>query len=88
MYNRSESMGIRLIGRPCPNSNAAQGIQRSVFGFVQPIWRPAVVKIEAVFILTGNQRGFDIFRAVLDGFPGEADINFRIRPAHPLNPGR
>jgi hypothetical protein len=82
----SENMGVRLTGRPCLNLNTAQGIQRLVFGFVKPIWRPAVVKVEAVFILSGDRRGLDVLRAVLDDFPGEAYKDFRIRPAHPLNP--
>ena len=77
-----------FTGRPCANLNTAQGIQRLVFGFVQPIWRPAVVKVEAVFIFSGNRRGLDALRAGLDGFPGETDIDFGLRPAHPLNPRR
>src|ERR1035437_9731497 len=80
--------GIRFTGRPRPNSDAARGKRRLVFGFVQPIWRPAVVKVELVFILSSNRHGLGVLRAVLDGFPGEADADFRFRPAHPFNPRR
>src|ERR1035437_4376388 len=79
-------MGVRFTGRPRPNLNAAQGKRRLMFGFVQPIWRPAVMNIEPIFIVSSDQHGLDVLRAVLDGFPEEADVDFRLRPAHPFNP--
>ncbi len=69
-----------------PNLNVAQGKRRLVFDFVHPIGRPAVVRVEPVFILSSNRPGEQILRAAFDGFPGEARIDFRIRPAHTFNP--
>src|ERR1035438_10052034 len=69
-----------------PILNAALRKGRLVFGLVQPIWRPAVVKVQPVLILSSDRHGLNVLRSVLDGFPGEADVDFRIRPAHPFDP--
>ena len=44
------------------------------------------MKIEPVFIFSCDRRGLDVLRGVLDSFAGEADIDFGVRPTHPLNP--
>jgi hypothetical protein len=59
-----------------------------VFGFVQPIRGTAVVRIEPIFILSRDLREVDELRGTLNGFPGEADVDFGIFPTDPFNPGR
>jgi hypothetical protein len=34
------------------------------------------VEVKPAFILSGDGLGLDVFRAVLDGFPGEANVDF------------
>ncbi len=55
--------------------HAAQGKTRLEFALVQPIWRTAVVKVKAIFVLSSDRRGVGVRRAVFDGFPGEANVD-------------
>jgi hypothetical protein len=55
-----------------------QGKGRLPFGFVQPIWRLAVVTVELILIFTRDRAGFHVRRGVLDGLSGEANVDFGI----------
>ena len=57
-----------------------------MFGIVEPVRRPAVMKVEAIFILSGDRAEFVVRRGIFDGFTREPDDDFRIRPAHPFDP--
>jgi hypothetical protein len=80
-------MGSRFSGRPCPYLDG-QGKGRLLFGFVQPIWRLAVVTMELVFIFPSAWAGFRVRRGVLDDVSREANVDFGISPTYSLDPRR
>jgi hypothetical protein len=53
---------------------------------LQPISRPGVVVIKPFLILASDRHRLDILRAVLDGFSGEAYVDFGVRPTHIVDP--
>ena len=85
------SLQAKITGRPfrggdCPDLNAAQRQGGLMFRVLQPIGRPAVVSMEAVFVLTSERRRLSERRRAFDGIPPETDVHFRLRPTHLLNP--
>src|ERR1700684_4725803 len=53
---------------------------------LQPIGRPAVVSVEAVFVFTSDRRRLEELRRALDSIPPETDVHFGFCPTHLLNP--
>jgi hypothetical protein len=53
---RQKEWSKKLIRRAPPHSNTAQGKRRLVFGAVQPIRRPPVVRVGQVFIVSCDHR--------------------------------
>src|SRR5579872_6653307 len=73
-------------GGVCLDLNAAQRQGGLMFRVLQPIGRPAVVSMEAVFIFTSERRRLSERRRAFDGIAPETDVHFRLRPTHLLNP--
>jgi hypothetical protein len=57
-----------------------------MFGLVQPIWRPAVVNIESVFMLPSKRPGQQVLRAALHRILGKTCVDSRFGPAHTFDP--
>jgi len=62
----------------------AMGLLRSW----RPIGRPVVMIVKPVLVLASDGRRIAPLRAVLDGFPGEVDIDFGVRPTYIVEPLR
>ena len=81
-----ENHGPPFSGGDRPDLNAAQRQGGLMFRVLQPIGRPAVVSMEAVFVLTSERRRLSERRRAFDGIPPETDVHFGLRPTHLLNP--
>jgi hypothetical protein len=57
-------------------------------GLIKPISRSSVVVIEVFFKLASDRHRLDILRSVLDGCPGNVNVDFGVLPIHMVDPLR
>lgn len=69
----SKSDGQPLYRMPMPYLSGTSGKGRLEFVFVHPIWGPAIVTVELVFIFTSEWYGIDEKRCGLDRIPVKTD---------------
>src|ERR1700691_975129 len=81
-----ENRGRPFPGGVCLDLNAAERQGGLRFRVLQPIGRPAVVSMEAVFVFTSERRRLSERGRAFDGIPPETDVHSRLRPTHLLNP--